>query len=124
MPCTICGFLWFGFRRRIGHRPDQRIAGDLAGLRERIPYLTELGITYLHLMPVFRVPDGDNDGGYSVMDYRAVNPAYIPRNHRIEQAIEQGYAGDFALFNRLLERWQKAFEFDAAVRCDRTGGRR
>jgi amylosucrase/maltose alpha-D-glucosyltransferase/alpha-amylase len=33
-----------------------------------------MGITYLHLMPVFRVPEGDNDGGYAVSSYREVNP--------------------------------------------------
>jgi glycosidase len=47
-------------------------------LRERIPYLTELGITYLHLMPVFRSPDGDNDGGYAVSSYREVDPRWAP----------------------------------------------
>jgi amylosucrase/maltose alpha-D-glucosyltransferase/alpha-amylase len=49
-------------------------AGDLAALRARIPYLSELGITYLHLMPVFRVPAGDNDGGYAISSYREVEP--------------------------------------------------
>ncbi|MDQ7071611.1 MAG: YdiU family protein [Rhodobacterales bacterium] len=32
----------------------------------------------------------------------AANPAYIPRNHRIEIMIEAAVAGDFAPFNRLL----------------------
>lgn len=49
-------------------------AGDLQKLRTRIPYLKELGITYLHLMPVFKVPRGDNDGGYAVSSYREINP--------------------------------------------------
>ena len=49
-------------------------AGNLAGMHERIPYLKELGITYLHLMPIFRTPPGDDDGGYAVSDYREVNP--------------------------------------------------
>jgi amylosucrase/maltose alpha-D-glucosyltransferase/alpha-amylase len=49
-------------------------AGDLAGIRERIPYFTELGITYLHLMPLFKSPEGDNDGGYAVTSYREVDP--------------------------------------------------
>lgn len=49
-------------------------ACDLAGLRERIPYLLELGVNYIHLMPVFRVPEGDNDGGYAVSDYRQLDP--------------------------------------------------
>ena len=47
-------------------------AGTLAGLRERIGYFKLLGVTYLHLMPVFKVPEGDNDGGYAVRSYRKV----------------------------------------------------
>lgn len=49
-------------------------AGDLRGLREKIPYFKELGLTYLHLMPLFRAPEGDSDGGYAVSDYREVHP--------------------------------------------------
>ncbi|HEX9029963.1 MAG TPA: alpha-amylase family glycosyl hydrolase [Anaerolineales bacterium] len=49
--------------------------GDLAGIRKRIPYFKELGLTYLHLMPLFRVPPGENDGGYAVSSYREVNPS-------------------------------------------------
>ena len=50
-------------------------AGDMKGLRDRIPYLTEMGITYLHLMPLFKCPEGDNDGGYAVSSYREVKPS-------------------------------------------------
>jgi glycosidase len=49
-------------------------AGDLNGLRERIPYFRELGLTYLHLMPLFRSPEGNNDGGYAISNYREVDP--------------------------------------------------
>lgn len=48
-------------------------AGDLAGIRERIPYFKELGLTYLHLMPLFRCPEGENDGGYAISSYREVD---------------------------------------------------
>ena len=50
-------------------------AGDLSGLRARIPYFRELGLTYLHLMPLFRAPEENSDGGYAVSSYRDVNPA-------------------------------------------------
>ena len=50
-------------------------AGNLAGIRAKIPYFKELGLTYLHLMPLFACPEGENDGGYAVSDYREVNPA-------------------------------------------------
>ncbi len=36
-------------------------AGNLAGVRARIPYFKELGLTYLHLMPLFKAPMPEND---------------------------------------------------------------
>ena len=33
-----------------------RFAGTLAGIREKIPYFKELGLTYLHLMPLYQRP--------------------------------------------------------------------
>ena len=49
-------------------------AGDLEGVKAKIPYFKELGLTYLHLMPLFRAPEGENDGGYAVSSYREVHP--------------------------------------------------
>ncbi len=49
-------------------------AGNLEGVRQKIPYFQELGLTYLHLMPFFRSPQGENDGGYAVSSYREVDP--------------------------------------------------
>ncbi len=49
-------------------------AGDLSGIRSKIPYFKELGLNYLHLMPLFKVPAGENDGGYAVSSYRDVDP--------------------------------------------------
>ena len=51
-----------------------RFAGTLRGVRERLPYLQELGISYLHLMPLLRMRPEPNDGGYAVADYGAVEP--------------------------------------------------
>jgi amylosucrase len=48
--------------------------GTLAELPAKLDYLDELGTTYLHLMPLLRPRPGENDGGYAVMDYRAVDP--------------------------------------------------
>lgn len=50
-------------------------AGTLDGVRSRIPYFRELGLTYLHLMPLFLAPEENSDGGYAVSSYRDVNPA-------------------------------------------------
>ena len=51
-----------------------RYAGNLDGVRDRIPYFKELGLTYLHLMPLFLAPEPHSDGGYAVSSYREVNP--------------------------------------------------
>jgi amylosucrase len=67
---------WFQSQRMIGGvLYVDLFAGTLAGVHERIPYLKELGLTYLHLMPLFAAPEGDSDGGYAVSSYRDVNPA-------------------------------------------------
>src|SRR4051794_32640090 len=52
-----------------------RFAGTLTGVRERLPYLRELGISYLHLMSLLHARPQPNDGGYAVVDYGAVEPA-------------------------------------------------
>lgn len=46
--------------------------GDLRGLAGNLDHLEELGVTYLHLMPLLQPRAGDNDGGYAVQDYRSV----------------------------------------------------
>ena len=66
---------WFQSNRMIGYIAYADLfAGDLAGIRERIPYLKELGINYLHLMPPFKCPEGDSDGGYAISSYREIRP--------------------------------------------------
>lgn len=61
-------------------------AGNLAGVKAKIPYFKELGLTYLHLMPLFKAPEGENDGGYAVSSYRDVNPALGTLNDLTELA--------------------------------------
>ena len=68
--------LWFQSERMLGGVCYVDLfATDLAGIQAKIPYFRELGLTYLHLMPLFLSPEGDNDGGYAVSSYRGVNPA-------------------------------------------------
>jgi amylosucrase len=51
-----------------------RFAGSLKGVIERIPWLEELGVSYVHFMPCLKPRPGESDGGYSVMDYGAIDP--------------------------------------------------
>lgn len=47
---------------------------------------------------------------------RAANPILIPRNHRVEQAIQNAYRGDFAPFHRLTEAWRAPYDENPANR--------
>ncbi len=48
--------------------------GDFAGLLEKLPYLQQLGVTCIWLLPFF--PSPGRDDGYDISDYLNVNPAY------------------------------------------------
>ncbi|WP_233490425.1 alpha-amylase family protein [Paracoccus sediminilitoris] len=68
---------WFQRPQMVGYVfYVDRFAGNLSGVHDRLDYLRDLGVTYVHLMPCLKPRPGDSDGGYSVMDYRQVNPAY------------------------------------------------
>jgi uncharacterized protein YdiU (UPF0061 family) len=41
---------------------------------------------------------------------RLANPILIPRNHRIEQAIQAAYRGDYSFFHRLVDALANPFD--------------
>ncbi|MDP9241282.1 MAG: alpha-amylase family protein, partial [Actinomycetota bacterium] len=66
---------WFQRSRMVGYVCyADRFAGTLDGLRGRLDYLAELGVTYLHVMPLLMPREGPSDGGYAVADYRRIDP--------------------------------------------------
>lgn len=67
---------WFQRQQIVGYACYvDRFAENLEGVRERLDYLAELGVGYLHLQGVLQPRDGPSDGGYALLDYLAVNPA-------------------------------------------------
>jgi amylosucrase len=66
---------WFQHESMIGYITyADRFADGLKGIESHIDYLSELGVTYLHLMPFLKPRAGENDGGYAVANYREVDP--------------------------------------------------
>lgn len=49
---------------------------DLNGLTNKISYFKDLGINFLHLMPITTRPEGENDGGYAVNSYHEIDKRY------------------------------------------------
>jgi maltose alpha-D-glucosyltransferase/alpha-amylase len=48
--------------------------GDFEGLRRKLDYLQDLGVTTLWLLPFY--PSPLRDDGYDISDYKNINPAY------------------------------------------------
>lgn len=48
--------------------------GDLQGIISKLPYLKDLGITFIWLSPVYKSPMVDN--GYDISDYQDINPLF------------------------------------------------
>jgi alpha-glucosidase len=65
--------------RAWGERPDPRqgwrefFGGDLEGIRQSIPYLTDLGVNALYLNPIFKSPSSHK---YDTEDYLLIDPHF------------------------------------------------
>ncbi len=69
----------FTARSNSGVSPDKR--GTFAGLVEKIPYLKELGVTVIELMPVHQFdPQEGNYWGYMTLNFFAPHHAYASGN--------------------------------------------
>lgn len=65
---------WFLGQRWVGMALyANAFSGGLAGLGGKLPYLQELGVNLVHVMPVLKCPPGASDGGYAVSDFRDVD---------------------------------------------------
>ncbi len=65
----------------------QLFAKNLSGLKTNLDYLSELGVNFLHLMPIFKMPKERNDGGYAVSDFMQVD-ARVGNNKQLLALID------------------------------------
>ena len=49
-------------------------AGDLKGVKKKLPYIEQTGVNLLHMMPFLDTVPERSDGGYAVADFRSVRP--------------------------------------------------
>ena len=91
-------------------------AGDLQGIRSKISYLKDLGVTYLHLMPLLKPRPGNSDGGYAVMDYKSVRPDLGTMKDLAELADDLHNAGISLTLDLVLNHVAKEHEWAARAR--------
>lgn len=68
---------WYQSHKMVGMQLYvEHFNGNLKGLHDKLDYFKDLGINFLHLMPLMTRPKGENDGGYAVNSYDQVDTAY------------------------------------------------
>jgi isoamylase len=78
-----------GFTKNPNSGVDPSRAGTYAGLVEKIPYLKELGVTVVELMPVFqRDPQEGDYWGYMPLNFFAPHAQYASTHRSDEQHLE------------------------------------
>jgi amylosucrase len=68
-------------------------AGNIKEMENHLTYLRELGINYVHLMPLLEPREGQADGGYAVKNFRKVN-AKLGSNDDLIALIDKMHAED------------------------------
>ena len=117
------------FRAKLGLPPEAPVEPSVELIKECLDLLDAQKVDFtLFFRHLTRVADGEDSGVLAAMfsdsdpfekwfakwrseadpaqrlpDMRAANPIRIPRNHRVEQAIQSAYGGDFAPFHRLVD---------------------
>ncbi|HET9781607.1 MAG TPA: maltose alpha-D-glucosyltransferase [Candidatus Dormibacteraeota bacterium] len=74
-------------------------SGDFRGLIEKLPYLQDLGINALWLLPFY--PSPMRDDGYDIADYNNVNPMYGTLGD-VQQVIREAHKRGIRVINELV----------------------
>lgn len=92
--------------------PKSFCGGDLNGIREKLPYLSELGVNVIYMTPVFVSPSNHK---YDIVDYENVDPSF-GGNDALKMLIDKAHELGIKIlldgvFNHIS--WQHPFYLDA-----------
>jgi amylosucrase len=79
-----------------------RFCGRLAHLPGKLPWLEELGVNLLHLMPLFESPEGESDGGYAVSHFRQVDKKFGSLDELVALRTQMADRGMYLMLDIVL----------------------
>jgi amylosucrase len=79
-----------------------RFAGSLQEMPVKLVHFEELGVNFLHLMPLFESPKGESDGGYAVSDFRKVDSRFGTLDELISLRKEMHSKGMYLMLDIVL----------------------
>jgi glycosidase len=95
--------------------------GDMAGLRQKIPYLKELGIDAVWLMPVFQ---SNSYHGYDVSDYLTIESDYGTNQDFRDFLLEAHRSGIRVIVDLVINHTSSRHPWFLAASSDRQDARR
>ncbi|TLF46662.1 alpha-amylase family protein [Maribacter aurantiacus] len=103
---------WYQSEKLVGMQLYvDRFSKDLKGLQDRLPYFQDLGVNFLHLMPITTRPNGENDGGYAVNSYHEIDPRYGTREDFMELSQKAREKNIFLMLDFVVNHTSDEFEW-------------
>lgn len=101
---------WYQSEKMVGMQLyAEHFNKDLKGLQKKILYLKELGINFLHMMPITTRPKGENDGGYAVNSYHKVDKRYGTKKDLLALTTEFRKQGIFLMLDFVVNHTSNEF---------------
>lgn len=88
-----------------------RFSKDLKGLQQKLSYFEDLGINFLHLMPITARPSGENDGGYAVNSYHEIDSRYGTKEDFLELSKKARENNIFLMLDFVVNHTSDEFEW-------------
>jgi glycosidase len=57
---------------------------NIISLKEKLHYFKSLGVNLIHLMPILKTREEENDGGYAVVDFNDIDPKFGTKEDLLE----------------------------------------
>ncbi|TVZ15924.1 alpha-amylase family protein [Maribacter sp. MAR_2009_72] len=103
---------WYQSEQMVGMQLYvDRFNKNISGLNEKLPYFKDLGINFLHLMPVTNRPAGENDGGYAVNSYHEIDPRYGTKDEFVALTKNARKKGIFLMLDFVVNHTSDEFEW-------------
>ena len=88
-----------------------RFCGKIGNMPDKLPYLQNLGVNLLHLMPMFESPEGESDGGYAVSNFRKVDSKFGSLEDLIALRNKMNDAGMYLMLDIVLNHTSHKHEW-------------
>ncbi|MFZ1527677.1 MAG: alpha-amylase family glycosyl hydrolase [Ferruginibacter sp.] len=93
-----------------------RFCGNIKTLEHKLDYFQNLGINFLHLMPIMESPAGESDGGYAVSDFRKVDERFGTLQHLKDLQHKMQEAGMYLMLDIVLNHTSHRHEWAEKAR--------